>query len=410
MKADVHSEELFTPRHRTQNTMIPFNKALLSGKEVGYVQAASEKVDLCGNGPFTKKCQQWIENFIDKPCKVFLTTSCTASLELAALLIDIKPGDEVILPSFTFVSSVNAFVLRGAVPVMIDVDPNTMNMDATKLEAAIMERTRAIVPVHYAGVACEMDAIVRLATKYNLKIVEDAAPSLTSTYKGQALGSIGHIGCFSFHETKNFTSGGQGGAIVITDPELVSRAEILYDNGTNRRAFFRGEVPEYGWMDVGSNFVMSEIQAAYLWAQLEVASDITKRRRQIWTTYDSALSPLADRGILRTAEIEGHCAHNAHMYFIKTRDRSQRSAFAKFMKDAGISCSPHYVPLHHRDIFKRIGRFVGEDVYTTRESDCLIRLPLYYTLSADDQSKVIAKTMEFFTGTRNGPQNGDVHI
>ena len=382
---------------------IPFNKALLSGREHEYMKTATSTADLCGNGTYTKKCQQWIEQLMGKPCKVFLTTSCTASLELAALLIDIQPGDEVILPSFTFVSSVNAFVLRGAVPVMIDLEPTTMNMDVTKLEAAITDRTKAIVPVQYAGVACEMDTILQLADKYNLKIIEDAAPSLTSTYKTRALGSIGHVGCFSFHETKNFTSGGQGGAVIINDPQLFSRAEIIYDNGTNRRAFFRGEVPEYGWMSVGSNFVMSEIQAAYLWAQLEVAQSVTAQRRQIWDTYHAALHPL-----IRTAEIESNCAHNAHMYFIKTRDRGQRDAFAKFMKEAGIVCSPHYVPLHHRDIFKRLGRFVGEDKFTTSESDCLIRLPLYYKLRAEDQSRVIAKAKEFFSSEPTQPASKPV--
>ena len=381
--------------------MIPFNKPFLSGNEQPYIATAAQSSNntLCGNGPFTQKCQQYIENLMGTPCKVFLTTSCITALELAALLIDIHPGDEVILPSFTFVSSVNAFILRGAVPVMIDLDPNTMNMDTAKLEAAITENTKAIVPVHYAGVACEMDPIMQLAGKHNLRVIEDAAPSLTSTYKSRPLGSIGHIGCFSFHETKNFTSGGQGGAIVINDPALFSRAEILYDNGTNRRAFFRGEIKEYGWMDLGSNFVMSEIQAAYLWAQLEIAEKVTERRRQIWDRYDAALQPLVESGQIQTAVIPEYSRHNAHMYFIKTRDKTQRGEFAKHMKEAGIVCSPHYVPLHHRAIFKRLGRFVGEDVCTTTESDRLIRLPLFYDLSAHDQNTVIEKTQEFFATT-----------
>ena len=339
--------------------------------------------------------------------KVFLTTSCTASLELAALLIDIQPGDEVILPSFTFVSSVNAFVLRGAIPVMIDVEPGSMNMDHQKLETAITSRTKAIVPVHYAGVACEMDCIMTLADRYNLRVIEDAAPSLTATYKQRSLGSIGHVGCFSFHETKNFTSGGQGGAVVINDPKLFSRAEILYDNGTNRRAFFRGEIPEYGWMDIGSNFVMSEVQAAYLWAQLEVAGQITQRRRAIWDKYDAHLRPLAEAGTFQVADFDvGTCGHNAHMYFIKTRDRQQRSEFAKHMKEAGIVCSPHYVPLHHRPIFKRIGRFVGDDVYTTAESDRLIRLPLYNDMTPQEQNSVIAETKKFFGDNEVAQFNG----
>ena len=389
--------------------MIPFNKALYVGTECSYVKQSTEKTNLCGNGNFTKLCQDFIENLMGNEIKVFLTTSCTASLELAALLIDIQPDDEVILPSFTFVSSVNAFVLRGAIPVMIDVEPGSMNMDHQKLEAAITSRTKAIVPVHYAGVACEMDYIMTLADKYNLKVVEDAAPSLTATYKQRSLGSIGHVGCFSFHETKNFTSGGQGGAVVINDPTLVSRAEVIYDNGTNRRAFFRGEIPEYGWMAVGSNFVMSEVQAAYLWAQLEVSDQITQRRRAIWNKYDAHMRPLAEVGMLQVAQFDvDACIHNAHMYFIKTRDREQRSAFAKHMKEAGIICSPHYVPLHHRPIFKRIGRFVGDDVYTTAESDRLIRLPLYPDMTLQEQDSVIMETKRFFVDNDETKINGDV--
>lgn len=397
--------------------MISFNKAPFAGREPHYVEQATKASNLCGNGDFTKKCQEQIAQLMGNDCKVFLTTSCTASLELAALLLDMQPGDEVILPSFTFVSSVNAFVLRGAVPVMIDIDPRTMNMDHTNLEAAITAKTRVIVPVHYGGVACEMDFIMALAEKHNIKVVEDAAPSLTATYKDQALGSIGHVGCFSFHETKNFTSGGQGGAIVINDRSLFSRAEILYDNGTNRRAFFRGEIKQYGWVDVGSNFIMSEIQAAYLWAQLEQATAITERRRQIWAEYESQLQPLAHARKMETVQIAQHCHHNAHMYYIKMADRAQRGQFAQHMKEADIICSPHYVPLHHRDIFRNVGgRFVGEDVHTTAESDKLIRLPLYHDLTAEEQSRVIAEVKRFFDLDKgndlrasNGQVNGIDH-
>ena len=304
--------------------MIPFNRPPLIGTETSYVEEATRVSNLCGNGDFTKRCQEWIEKRMGHGRKAFLTTSCTSSLELAALLIDIRPGDEVILPSFTFVSSVNAFVLQGATPIMIDIEPGSMNMDHSKIEAAITSRTRAIVPVHYGGMACDMDVIMALAKKYSLMVVEDAAPSLTATYHSKALGSIGHIGCFSFHETKNITSGGQGGAIVINDPGLVSRAEILYDNGTNRRQFFRGEIKEYGWMDVGSNFVMSEIQAAYLWAQLEVADNIYARRQQIWTRYYTTLHPLAKGGMIRLPEHGPGCVHNAHVFFIKLRTKQQR--------------------------------------------------------------------------------------
>ena len=371
--------------------------------------AATHTSNLCGNGQFTGRCQEWIERLMNNGSKVFLTTSCTASLELAAILVDIKPGDEVILPSYTFVSSVNAFVLRGATPVMIDVVPGSMNMDHRQIEAAITPRTRAIVPVHYAGVACEMDAIMALAERWNLTVVEDAAPSLMSSYNSKALGSIGHVGCFSFHETKNFTSGGQGGAVVINDPALVARAEIIYDNGTNRRQFFRGEIAEYGWMDIGSNFIMSEIQAAYLWAQLEAADRITARRQRIWASYFAALYPLAEAGRLRLPQHGPGCVHNAHMFFIKTQDKHQTGEFARYMKEAGITCSPHYVPLHHRRIFKELGRFAGEDVYTTGESDRLIRLPLYFDLSDEDQNIVITNVHKFFT--RDGVKgiNGSEH-
>lgn len=387
--------------------MISFNKPPVIGTTPTYVEAATQGSNLCGNGEFTRRCQDWIEERMGNGSKVFLTTSCTSALELAALLIDIQPGDEVILPSFTFVSSVNAFVLRGATPVMIDVEPGAMNMDHRQLEAAITSKTRAIVPVHYAGVACDMDAIMAIAKKHDLKVVEDAAPSLTATYDSKALGSIGHIGCFSFHETKNFTSGGQGGAIVINDRSLVERAEIIYDNGTNRRKFFRGEIKEYGWMDIGSNFILSEIQAAYLWAQLEVADQITARRQQIWDKYYAALRPLAEGGKIRLPDHGPGRVHNAHMFFIKLQDRQQRGEFAKHMKGADIVCSPHYVPLHHRPMLHKLGRFVGEDVYTTAESDRLIRLPLHYDLNEEEQDAVIRRVKGFFGGHENEETNGD---
>ena len=395
--------------------MIPFNKSAIVGTEEGYVKHAIDNPNLSGNGQYTINCQRWIQDLMGNGSKVLLTTSCTSALELAALLIDIQPGDEVILPSFTFVSSVNAFVLRGATPVMIDLEPGSMNMDYTKLEAAITSKTRAIVPVHYAGVACEMDGIMAIADKYSLKVVEDAAPSLTATYESRALGSIGHIGCFSFHETKNFTSGGQGGAVVVNDASLFARSEILYDNGTNRQAFWRGEVKEYGWMDVGSNFVMSEIQAAYLWAQLEKADQITARRKQIWERYDASFQQMVSTGKLGLAVTNPDCRHNAHMYFIKTADLTQREEFARYMKNEGIICSPHYVPLHHRPIFKQLGRFAGHDEHTTVEQERLIRLPLYYSLTVEEQDKVIDHVRNFFDLSMkvvNGHTavNGSVHI
>ena len=375
--------------------MIPFNQPPVIGTEVGYIEAATKATNLCGNGEFTQRCQKWIETLMGGS-KVFLTTSATSSLEMAALLTDIKPGDEITMPSFTFVSTVNAFVLRGATPVMIDIEEGSMNMDHTKIEAAITSKSRVIVPVHYGGVACDMGAIMSLAEKHNLIVVEDAAPSLTAMYKDKALGSIGDIGCFSFHETKNFTSGGQGGAIVINNPKLIARAEIVYDNGTNRRQFFRGEIRSYEWVDIGSNFVMSEIQAAYLWAQLEVAREITARRRHLWDVYDAALQPLAKAGHIRLFEQIPGRESNGHVFFIKLRSKDRRNELQGYMKEAGITASPHYVPLHPRDMFGKHGRFVGEDTFTTIESDTLLRLPLFYALSDTEQKVVITHIQRFF--------------
>ena len=384
--------------------MIPFNRPTVIGTELGYIEAATKASNLYGDGEYTRRCQEWIETLIGGS-KVFMTTSATSSLELAAILSDIQPGDEVILPSFTFVSTVNAFVLRGAVPVMIDIEKGTMNMDHTKIEAAITPKTRVILPVHYGGIACDMDAIMALAEKHSLMVIEDAAPSLTASYKSKVLGSIGHIGCFSFHETKNFTAGGQGGAIVINDPKLVARAEIVYDIGTNRRQFFRGEISKYEWVDIGSNFVMSEIQAAYLWAQLEMANEITAQRQRLWNAYHAALRPLAKAGHIRLFEEIPGRMHNAHVFFIKLPDKQQRDAFQSHMKKAGITVSPHYVPLHPRDIFKRFGRFHGKDVFTTTESDCLVRLPLFYNLSDHEQKVVITHVQRFFKGAEDVAMN-----
>lgn len=367
----------------------------MNGMELGYIKDALQNTNLCGNGAFTRRCQQWIESLTGGG-KVFLTTSCTSSLEIAAILVDIKPGDEVIVPSYTFVSTVNAFVLHGATAVFVDVEEGTMNMDHTKIEAAITTRTRAIVPVHYAGVACDMDAIMSLVEKHHLLVVEDAAQSLTSTYNSKALGSIGHMGCFSFHETKNFTSGGQGGAIIINDPSLVARAEVVYDNGTNRRQFFRGEVDQYEWIDIGSNFIMSEVQAACLWAQLETADKIGARRKDLWTSYYTALQPLVDAGLIRLPFIGTGRVHNAHMFFIILQDKKQRDEFVRHMKKADIIASPHYVPLHPRPLGQRLGRFSGKDCFTTSQSDRLVRLPMFYQLSNEDQDAVVARIANFF--------------
>lgn len=375
--------------------MIPFNAPPVVGSEQEYMQAAMTSGKLCGDGGFTRRCQQWMEqNFGSK--KVLLTPSCTASLEMAALLLDIKAGDEVIMPSYTFVSTANAFVLRGAKVVFVDVRPDTMNIDETKIEAAITEKTRAIVPVHYAGVACEMDTIMALAAKYNLFVVEDAAQGVMSTYKGRALGSIGHIGCFSFHETKNYTAGGEGGATLINDASLVERAEVIREKGTNRSQFFRGLVDKYTWRDIGSSYLMSDLQAAYLWGQLEVAEQINQRRLKQWQRYYQALTPLAESGRISLPSIPQDCVHNAHMFYIKLRDIEERSAFLSYLKEADIMAVFHYIPLHSSPAGELFGRFNGEDRYSTIESERLVRLPLFYNLAEANQRTVITTILSFF--------------
>ncbi|WP_226019869.1 dTDP-4-amino-4,6-dideoxygalactose transaminase [Serratia symbiotica] len=375
--------------------MIPFNAPPVVGTEIDYMQAAISSGKLCGDGGFTHRCQQWMEQRFTSP-KVLLTPSCTASLEMAAMLLDIKPGDEVIMPSFTFVSTANAFVLRGATVVFVDVRPDTMNIDESKIEAAITECTRVIVPVHYAGVACEMDSIMALAQQYNLSVVEDAAQGMMSTYKGQALGTIGHIGCFSFHETKNYTAGGEGGAILVNDPTLVDRAEVIREKGTNRSQFFRGQVDKYTWRDIGSSYLMSDLQAAYLWGQLEAADRINQRRLSLWKQYYDSLLPLVKAGRIALPSIPAACVHNAHMFYIKLRDIEDRTAFIDSLKAAGIMSVFHYIPLHTCPAGEQFGRFAGEDRYTSQESARLVRLPLFYTLSDADQYRVINSVLGFF--------------
>ncbi|MDU6409717.1 MAG: dTDP-4-amino-4,6-dideoxygalactose transaminase [Yersiniaceae bacterium] len=375
--------------------MIPFNAPPVVGTEIDYMQSAMSSGKLCGDGGYTRRCQQWIEQNFNCP-KVLLTPSCTASLEMAALLLDIKAGDEVIMPSYTFVSTANAFVLRGAKIVFVDIRPDTMNIDETKIEAAITEQTRAIVPVHYAGVACEMDTIMALAEKYRLYVVEDAAQGVMSKYKGKALGTIGHIGCFSFHETKNYTAGGEGGATLINDRALVERAEIIREKGTNRSQFFRGQVDKYTWRDIGSSFLMSDLQAGYLWAQLEAADRINQRRLLLWTNYYEALSRLAKQGRIALPAIPANCVHNAHMFYIKLRDIAERDALIAYMKEAEIMTVFHYIPLHSSPAGEQFGRFAGEDRFTTAESERLVRLPLFYNLSDVNQRTVINTLLSFF--------------
>lgn len=376
--------------------MIPFNAPPIVGTEIEYMQSAMNSGKLCGDGGFTRRCQQWMEQRFGSK-KVLLTPSCTASLEMAALLIDLQPGDEVIMPSYTFVSTANAFVLRGARIVFVDVRPDTMNIDETLIEAAITEKTRAIVPVHYAGVACEMDTIMALAAKHKLFVIEDAAQGVMSRYKGRALGTIGHIGCFSFHETKNYTAGGEGGATLINDASLVERAEIVREKGTNRSQFFRGQVDKYTWRDMGSSYLMADLQAAYLWAQLEAAEGINQQRLRIWQRYYDALQPLAAQGRISLPVIPASCEHNAHMFYIKLRDQEDRQALINWMKEAEILTVFHYIPLHSSPAGERFSQFVGDDRFTTRESERLLRLPLFYNLSDNNQSTVISSLLSFFS-------------
>lgn len=375
--------------------MIPFNSPPVTGSEIDYMRSAMESGKLSGDGGFTRRCQQWMEQQSGSH-KVLLTPSCTASLEMAALLINIVPGDEVIMPSYTFVSTANAFVLRGARIVFVDIRPDTLNIDETRVEAAITDKTRAIVVVHYAGVPCEMDALVRLTEKHKLYLIEDAAQGVMSAYQGRPLGSIGHIGCFSFHETKNYTAGGEGGATLINDPELVARAEIIREKGTNRSQFFRGQTDKYTWRDLGSSYLMSDLQAAYLWAQLESAEQINQRRLALWNNYYSALQPLARQGRLTLPVVPEGCTHNAHMFYILLEDNDTRERLIAWMKEAEILAVFHYIPLHSSPAGEQFGRFHGEDRYTTSLSERLLRLPLFYNLTDNNQKTVISSLMSFF--------------
>lgn len=375
--------------------MIPFNKPPLVGTEEQYIMQALKGNKLSGDGPFSQKCQNWFETSLPAK-KVLLTPSCTAALEMAALLIDIQPGDEVIMPSYTFVSTANAFVLRGAKIVFVDIRPDTMNIDERLIEAAITVKTRAIVPVHYAGVSCEMDVIMSIASRYRLYVIEDAAQGMMSDYKGRALGTIGHIGTFSFHETKNYTSGGEGGLIIINDDKFAERAEIIREKGTNRSQFFRGMVDKYQWVDVGSSYLPSELQAAYLWAQLESAQEINESRLSAWGFYNKKLRPLADEGRIELASIPSGCTHNAHMFYLKTTDLEERTALLAHLKHRDIMAVFHYVPLHTAKAGRDYGRFYGEDRFTTNESERLVRLPMWFGIDAEIQKKIVDAIYEFY--------------
>ena len=373
---------------------ISFNRPPFVGKETEYIKEAVEKNGMiCGDGPFTKKCSQWMkERFQTK--NVLLTTSCTHALEMAAFLADIQPGDEVIMPSYTFVSTADAFVLRGATCVFVDIRPDTMNIDETKIEEAITEKTKAIVPVHYAGVSCAMDEIMAIAKKYNLKVVEDAAQGVNAFYKGKALGTIGDFGCYSFHETKNYSMG-EGGAILFQDDRYLEPAEILREKGTNRSQYFRGQIDKYTWVGYGSSYLPSDMNAAYLWAQLEEADKINDKRLSIWNFYHEELKELEDKGVLERPYIPEYATHNAHMYYIKVKDLRVRTKLLAYLKERGILSVFHYVPLHSATAGKKFGRFHGEDVYTTKESDRLCRLPMYYSLSLEEAAEVVKALKEF---------------
>ena len=375
--------------------MIHFNVPPFVGTELKYIEQAIKNHKICGDGPFTKKCDEWMERRFNAD-KVLLTTSGSTALDMAALLCGIKPGDEVILPSFTFSSTANAFVLAGAKLVFVDIRPDTMNIDESKIEDAITDRTRVICVMHYAGVSCEMDKIMSIAKQYGLLVVEDAAQAVMSTYKGRALGTIGDFGCYSFHETKNYSMG-EGGAIVINNNKFIEKAEILREKGTNRAHFFRGQVAKYNWVDFGDSYLQSDLNAAYLWAQLEKADEINENRLATWNTYYSAFKPLADKGIIDLPVIPKECKHNAHMFYLKCRDYDTRQAFIKYMKDNDILCTFHYVPLHSAPAGIKFGRFNGKDEHTTADSDRLVRLPMYYNITEDDLRYVIEKTKQFFT-------------
>ncbi len=374
--------------------MIPFNVPPCTGNEMKYIGEAIAAHKICGDGVFTKRCNEWMEKRFNAH-KVLLTTSGTTALDMASLLCELKPGDEVILPSFTFSSSATAFANYGVKLVFVDVRPDTMNIDETKIEPAITDKTRAILVMHYAGVACEMDTIMEIARRHHLLVVEDAAQGVMSCYKGKALGTIGDFGCYSFHETKNYSMG-EGGAVLVNNPAYVERAEILREKGTNRSKFFRGQVDKYTWVDIGDSFLPSELNAAYLWAQLEMADEINEDRLHSWQRYWDAFQDLAAAGRITLPTIPEGCVHNAHMFYIKCKDLSERTALISFLKERDILAVFHYVPLHSAPAGLRFGRFAGEDAYTTAESDRLVRLPMYYKLTEEDQNRVIKAVRDFY--------------
>lgn len=374
---------------------LPFNRPPHTGNEDQYVLSAMHSEKISGDGKFGRQCQNWFEHTLG--CKkALLTPSCTQSLEMAALLIDIQPDDEVIMPSYTFVSTANAFVLRGAKIVFVDIRPDTMNIDETLIEEAITPKTKAIIPVHYAGVGCEMDVIMDIARRHGLFVIEDAAQGMMSTYKGRQLGTIGHMGTYSFHETKNFTSGGEGGLLIINEEQFVHRAEIIREKGTNRSQFFRGQVDKYSWIDMGSSYLPSEIQAAYLWGQIEKTTEITASRLLNWDHYNNALRQYCDADLISFPTIPEYCDQNGHMFYIKVKNLEVRTRLLAHLKSEGINAVFHYVPLHSSPAGQIFSRFHGEDRYTTTESERLIRLPMYYGLKPEEIERVVFVIGQFF--------------
>ncbi len=377
--------------------MIPFNKPPYTGNEERYVLESMHSSKMSGDGQFTNKCQNWFDSRLN--CKKsFLTPSCTHSLEMAAILLDVQKGDEVIMPSYTFVSTANAFVLRGAKIVFVDIRPDTMNIDETKIEAAITDKTKIIVPVHYAGVACEMEVILKIAEKYDLFVVEDAAQAMMSTFKGKPLGTLGDMGAYSFHETKNFTSAGEGGLLIINNDTFSERAEIIREKGTNRSKFFRGMTDKYSWVDIGSSYLPNDISAAYLWGQLAKSEQITKNRLNAWNKYYQSLFELKVKGLIDLPMVPRECEHNGHMFFIKVKDLTARTQLLDYLKQHEVMAVFHYVPLHSAPAGEIFGRFSGHDEFTTAESNKLIRLPLYYGISSAALLKIVDHINEFFAG------------
>ena len=375
--------------------MITFNKPPYAEKAMEYIQDCVKSQKICGDGAYTKKCSEWLEKKTGT-AKCLLTTSCTHATELAALLLpDIGPGDEVIMPAFTFVSTADAFVLRGATPVFVDIRPDTMNIDEKLIEDAVTDRTKAIVPVHYAGVSCEMDAIMEIAGRHGLAVVEDAAQGIMSTYKNKALGTRGDFGCFSFHETKNYSMG-EGGALLIRDPKDVEEAEIIREKGTNRSKYYRGQVDKYTWINYGSSYLPSDMNAAYLYAQLEIAEEINNARLSIWRQYYESLKPLAEENRIQLPTVPEGCVHNGHMFYIKTADIEERTKLIDYLKENGIHAVFHYIPLHTAPAGRKFGRFHGEDRHTTRESERLLRLPMYYGLSEDEVEYICSHVRKFY--------------